>query len=38
MMNLSLKYNRKFMDYDIFKSLEKFICKNCNKNYIIQFK
>ena len=38
MINLSLKYNRKFMDYDIYKSLEKFICNNCKKNYIIQFK
>ena len=38
MMNLSLKYNRKFMDYNIFKKLEKYICNNYIKNYIIQFK
>ena len=38
MMNLSSKYNRKFMDYNIFKNLEKYICNNCIKNYIIQFK
>ena len=38
MMNLSFKYNRKFMDYNIFKNLEKYICNNCIKNYIIQFK
>ena len=38
MMNLSLKYNKKFMDYHIFKSLEKYICIKYKKNYIIQFK
>ena len=38
MMNLSLKYNKKFMDYDIFKSLERFVCIKLKKNYIIQFK
>jgi hypothetical protein len=38
MMNLSMKYNRKFMDYNIFKNLEKYICNNYIKNYIIQFK
>ena len=37
MYNLGLKYNKKFMDYNIFKSLEKFRCTNTNKNYIIQF-
>ena len=38
MINIGLKYNRKFMDYNIFKNLEKFLCKNCKKKYIIQFK
>ena len=38
MMNLSLKYNKRFMDYEIFKSLEKFIYNKYKKNYIIQFK
>ena len=38
MMNLSLKYNKRFMEYNIFKCLEKFYCKNCNKKYLIQFK
>ncbi len=38
MMNLCLKYNKKFMDYNIFKNLEKFVCKISNKKYLIQFK
>jgi hypothetical protein len=38
MMNLSLKFNKRFMEYNIFKCLEKFYCKNCNKKYLIQFK
>ena len=38
MRNLSLKYNKKYMDYNIFKSLEKFLSKGCKKKYLIQFK
>ena len=38
MINIGLKYNKKFMDYDIFKNLEKFLCKSCKKKYIVQFK
>ena len=37
MNNLSLKYNKNFMDYDIYHSLEKFICDKGEKKYIIQF-
>ena len=36
-MNLGLKYNRKFMDYNIFKNLGKYIYNKSIKNYIIQF-
>ena len=31
MTNLSLKYNKDFLDYDIFKSLERFICEKEKK-------
>ena len=37
MTNLSLKYNKDFLDYDIFKSLERFICEKEKKKYVIQF-
>ena len=37
MFNLSLKYNKNFMEYNIFKTMEKFRCNNTNKNYVIQF-
>ena len=37
MTNLSLKYNKEFLDYDIFKSLERFICEKEKKKYVIQF-
>ena len=38
MTNLGFKYNRKFMDYNIFKNFEKYICNKRIKNNIIQFK
>ena len=34
MTNLSLKYNKEFLDYDIFKSLERFICEKEKKKYV----
>jgi len=37
MTNLSLKYNKEFLDFDIFKSLERFICEKEKKKYVIQF-
>ena len=37
MTNLSLKYNKDFLDYDIFKSLERFIYEKEKKKYVIQF-
>ena len=37
MNHLSLKYNKKFMDYEIFRMLEKFICTKEKKKYMIQF-
>ena len=37
MTNLSLKYNKDFLDCDIFKSLERFICEKEKKKYVIQF-
>ena len=37
MNNLSLKYNKNFMDYDIYRNLEKFICEKGEKKYVIQF-
>ena len=38
MVNLSLKYNKNFMDYNIFRNIEKFLCNNSKKNYYIQYK
>ena len=38
MMNLSLKYNKNFMDYNIFRNIEKFLCNNSKKSYYVQFK
>jgi len=38
MMNLSIKYNKKFMDYNIFTCFEKFICMKEKKTFTIQFK
>ena len=38
MVNLSLKYNKNFMDYNIFKNIEKFLCNNSKKSYYVQFK
>ena len=38
MVNLSLKYNKNFMDYNIFKNIEKFLCNNSKKRYYVQFK
>ena len=38
MANLSLKYNKNFMDYNIFRNIEKFLCNNSKKNYYIQYK
>ena len=37
MNNLSHKYNKNFMDYNIFKTIEKFRCVNEEKQYIIRF-
>ena len=37
MNNLSLKYNKNFMDYDIYRTLEKYICEKGEKKYVIQF-
>ena len=37
MNNLSHKYNKNFMDYNIFKTIEKFRCINEEKQYIIRF-
>ena len=38
MMNLSLKYNKNFMDYNIFRNIEKYLCNNSKKSYYVQFK
>ena len=38
MYNLSLKYNKHFMDYNIFRTIEKFRCSKEEKEYIIRFK
>ena len=38
MNKLSLKYNKSFMDYFIFSSIEKFVADNEKKVNIIQFK
>ena len=37
MYNLSLKYNKNFMDYNIFRTIEKFRCTKEEKEYIIRF-
>ena len=37
MNNLSHKYNKNFMDYEIYKIIEKFMCKKEEKQYIIRF-
>ena len=37
MTNLSLKYNKKFMDYNIYRTIEKYRCVNEQKEYIIRF-
>ena len=37
MYNLSLKYNKNFMDYNIFRTIEKFRCSKEEKEYIIRF-
>ena len=37
MCNLSIKYNKDFMDYNIFKTMEKFICMKDEKKYMIKF-
>ena len=37
MYNLSIKYNKDFMDYNIFKTMEKYICKKEGKKYMIKF-
>ena len=37
MYNLSLKYNKNFMDYNIFRTIEKFRCTKEEKVYIIRF-
>jgi hypothetical protein len=37
MYNLSLKYNNNFMDYNIFRTIEKFRCTKEEKEYIIRF-
>ena len=36
MYNLSLKYNKNFMDYNIFSQLEKFLCNKDKKTIIFQ--
>ena len=38
MTNISLKYNNNFMEYNIFKALEKFLYPNSKKKYVIEFK
>ena len=38
MVNLSLKYNKNFMDYNIYRNIEKFLCNNSKKSYYVQFK
>ena len=38
MCNLSIKYNKDFMDYNIFKTMEKFICMKDEKKYMIKYK
>ena len=37
MNNLSIKYNKFFMDYNIFKNMEKYICEKEEKKYMIKF-
>ena len=37
MNNLSIKYNKFFMDYNIFKNMEKYICEKKKKKYMIKF-
>ena len=37
MNNLSVKYNKFFMDYNIFKNMEKYICEKEEKKYMIKF-
>ena len=37
MCNVSIKYNKDFMDYNIFKTMEKFICEKNEKKYMIKF-
>ena len=37
MTNLGLKYNKKFMDYNIFRTIEKFRCVKEEKEYMIRF-
>ena len=35
--NLSIKYNKDFMDYNIFKMMEKYFCEKEEKKYMIKF-
>ena len=37
MNNLSIKYNKFFTDYNIFKNMEKYICEKEEKKYMIKF-
>ena len=37
MCNMSIKYNKDIMDYNIFKTMEKFICEKNEKKYMIKF-
>ena len=38
MKNIGIKYNRNFMDYNIFLGIEKFMSNKDKKRYIISFK